>query len=70
MTRVLYCCYHKAGGRREFHRRVTDVDNDRAEIGMTVEMVTRKMRRDWDEQRLIVYGYKFMPAPSSCINLP
>jgi uncharacterized OB-fold protein len=38
------------------------VDNSAVEIGMPVEMVTRKMRNDGDERGLIVYGYKFRPA--------
>ena len=38
---------------------LTDVDNNAVEIGMPVEMVTRKMRNDGDERGLIVYGYKF-----------
>lgn len=37
---------------------LTDVDNDEVEIGMEVEMVTRKIREE-DEDGLIVYGYKF-----------
>jgi uncharacterized OB-fold protein len=41
---------------------LTDVDNAAVEIGMPVEMVTRKMRDDGDERGLIVYGYKFRPA--------
>jgi hypothetical protein len=41
---------------------LTDVDNNAVEIGMPVEMVTRKMRNDGDERGLIVYGYKFRPA--------
>ena len=32
------------------------------EIGMPVEMVTRKLRTDGDERGLLVYGYKFRPA--------
>jgi len=40
---------------------LTDVDNSAVEIGMPVEMVTRKMRNDGDERGLIVYGYKFRP---------
>ena len=32
------------------------VDNSAVEIGMPVEMVTRKMRNDGDERGLIVYG--------------
>jgi uncharacterized OB-fold protein len=41
---------------------LTDVDNNAVEIGMPVEMVTRKMRNDGDERGLIVYGYKFRPV--------
>jgi uncharacterized OB-fold protein len=41
---------------------LTDVDNNAVEIGMPVEMVTRKMRNDGDERGLIVYGYKFRPT--------
>jgi hypothetical protein len=41
---------------------LTDVDNDAVEIGMPVEMVTRKMRNDGDERGMIVYGYKFRPT--------
>jgi scaffold protein (connect acetoacetyl-CoA thiolase and HMG-CoA synthase) len=41
---------------------ITDVENSAVEIGMPVEMVTRKMRNDGDERGLIVYGYKFRPA--------
>ena len=39
---------------------LTDVDNDGVEIGMQVEMVTRKLREDGD-QGMLVYGYKFRP---------
>ena len=41
---------------------LTDIDNNQVQIGMPVEMVTRKMRNDGDERGLIVYGYKFRPA--------
>ena len=44
---------------------LTDVDNAAVEIGMPVEMVTRKMRNDGDERGIIVYGYKFRPALQS-----
>ena len=37
---------------------LTDVEHDEVEIGMPVEMVTRKLRED-GEDGLIVYGYKF-----------
>jgi len=40
---------------------LTDVDRDEVEIGMPVEMVTRKLREEGDDG-LIVYGYKFRKA--------
>jgi len=39
---------------------LTDIDPDNVEIGMPVEMVTRKLRTD-GEEGMIVYGYKFRP---------
>jgi hypothetical protein len=39
---------------------LTDVDVDQVEIGMEVEMVTRKMSDDGAEG-MIIYGYKFRP---------
>ena len=39
---------------------LTDMDFDEVEIGMSVEMVTRKLRTDGDEG-MIMYGYKFRP---------
>jgi uncharacterized OB-fold protein len=44
---------------------LTDVDTDSVEIGMPVEMVTRRMRNDGDERGLIVYGYKFRKSVGS-----
>ena len=41
---------------------LTDVDQEAVQIGMPVEMVTRKMRDDGDERGMIVYGYKFRPS--------
>ena len=41
---------------------LTDVEATQVQIGMPVEMVTRKMRDDGDERGMIVYGYKFRPA--------
>lgn len=41
---------------------LTDVDADEVEIGMPVEMVTRKIRSDSNERGIIIYGYKFRPA--------
>ncbi len=40
---------------------LTDLDERPVEIGMPVEMVTRRLRQDGDERGLIVYGYKFRP---------
>lgn len=40
---------------------LTDVDSDEVQIGMPVEMVTRKMR-EYGQDGVIVYGYKFRPA--------
>ncbi|OQY25691.1 MAG: transcriptional regulator [Anaerolineaceae bacterium 4572_32.1] len=40
---------------------LADVDTENVEIGMPVEMVTRKMR-EYGEDGVIVYGYKFRPA--------
>ena len=41
---------------------LTDLGDEPVEIGMPVEMVTRKLRSDGDERGVIVYGYKFRPA--------
>lgn len=40
---------------------LTDVPGHQVEIGMPVEMVTRRLRSDGDERGLLVYGYKFRP---------
>ncbi len=40
---------------------LTDLGQEPVEIGMPVEMVTRKMKNDGDERGVIVYGYKFRP---------
>ena len=47
---------------------LTDVDNGKVEIGVPVEMVTRKLRED-GERGMLVYGYKFRPTWSNK-NLP
>ena len=39
---------------------ITDLGEDELEIGMPVEMVTRKLRSE-GERGIIVYGYKFRP---------
>lgn len=41
---------------------LTDLEEHKVEIGMPVEMVTRKLRQDGDERGIIVYGYKFRPV--------
>ncbi len=41
---------------------LTDLGDQEVQIGMPVEMVTRKLRSDGDERGLLVYGYKFRPA--------
>ncbi len=41
---------------------LTDLENKHVEIGMPVEMVTRKLRSATDERGLLVYGYKFRPV--------
>jgi uncharacterized protein len=44
---------------------LTDLGEQPVEIGMPVEMVTRRLRQDGDERGLIVYGYKFRPVLKS-----
>ena len=39
---------------------ITDLGEDELEIGMPVEMVTRKLRSE-GERGILVYGYKFRP---------
>lgn len=39
---------------------LTDVGKEEVEIGMPVEMVTRKLRSDGD-RGVLIYGYKFRP---------
>lgn len=41
---------------------LTDLNDDGVEIGMPVEMVTRKLRSATDERGMLVYGYKFRPV--------
>jgi uncharacterized OB-fold protein len=43
---------------------LTDLGGEPVDIGMPVEMVTRKLRNDGDERGVIVYGYKFRPLLS------
>jgi uncharacterized OB-fold protein len=44
---------------------LTDLGDQQVEIGMPVEMITRKIRSDGDERGLLVYGYKFRPLVSA-----
>jgi uncharacterized OB-fold protein len=41
---------------------LTDLGETPPEIGMQVEMVTRKLRQDGDERGMLIYGYKFRPV--------
>lgn len=41
---------------------LTDLGEQPVEIGMPVEMVTRRIREDGDQSGILVYGYKFRPA--------
>jgi hypothetical protein len=41
---------------------LTDLGDQGVEIGMPVEMVTRKIRTDMDDRGIIIYGYKFRPV--------
>jgi hypothetical protein len=40
---------------------LTDLGENEVQIGMPVEMVTRRLRSDGDERGMLVYGYKFRP---------
>jgi uncharacterized OB-fold protein len=40
---------------------LTDLGEAKPEIGLPVEMVTRRLRSDGDERGMLVYGYKFRP---------
>ena len=41
---------------------LTDLGDNAVQIGMPVEMVTRKIREDVEERGMLVYGYKFRPV--------
>ena len=41
---------------------LTDLGDQPVQIGMPVEMVTRRLRSDGDERGILVYGYKFRPT--------
>ena len=40
---------------------LTDIDENEPEVGMPVEMVTRKLSSEGD-QGILIYGYKFRPV--------
>ena len=40
---------------------LTDLGEQKAKIGMPVEMVTRLLRSATDERGMLIYGYKFRP---------
>ena len=46
---------------------LTDLGDQPVEIGMPVEMVTRRLRQDGDERGVIIYGYKFRPVLASAV---
>jgi uncharacterized protein len=46
---------------------LTDMGDQQVEIGLPVEMVTRKIRQDGDERGVIVYGYKFRPIMAAAM---
>ncbi len=46
---------------------LTDLGSEPVEIGMQVEMVTRKLKED-GERGMIVYGYKFRPVMEGSIS--
>ena len=41
---------------------LTDLNQEEVEIGMPVEMVTRRIKEDGDERGMLIYGYKFRPV--------
>jgi len=41
---------------------LTDLGEKAVEIGMPVEMVTRRIKEDGSKQGMLVYGYKFRPV--------
>ncbi len=41
---------------------LTDLGDDKPEIGMPVEMITRRLHSDGDERGMLIYGYKFRPS--------
>jgi hypothetical protein len=49
---------------------LTDLGDQPIEIGMPVEMVTRRLRQDGDERGMLIYGYKFRPTLKSGHRLP
>jgi uncharacterized protein len=46
---------------------LTDLENRDVEVGMPVEMVTRRLRSATDERGMLVYGYKFRPVIKAAV---
>ena len=46
---------------------LTDLENRDVEVGMPVEMVTRRLRSATDERGMLVYGYKFRPVLKAAV---
>ena len=44
---------------------LTDIGENKIQIGTPVEMVTRRLKSDGDERGMLVYGYKFRPVLSA-----
>ena len=60
----VYSYTHMTGASAGFENTAQwiDLGDRQVEIGMPVEMVTRKIRSDGDERGMLVYGYKFRPV--------
>ncbi len=46
---------------------LTDLESRDVEVGMQVEMVTRRLRSATDERGMLVYGYKFRPVLKAAV---
>lgn len=41
---------------------LTDLGEEKVQIGMPVEMITNKLREDVEKKGILVYGNKFRPV--------
>ncbi len=57
----IHCNYASSAKIKIGTAQLADLGGQKVEIGMPVEMVTRKLRSDGDERGIIVYGCKFRP---------